>query len=278
MTNLSFTSTVVLASLACSSLPEANGYSPTTPLRQLWSTTANSGLANDRTYHRLSHTLLYAKKPAKKNKNRNKSPAASEGGGGGGGAGFGRAGAGAASPSAPKVRSVSGHAGSGEKPLRQAANTFDAIIKEHGKESVRDVYCYSPLDHESNPDTFWFVGKIAVSPGTQPHEAVLSQKRLILEYSKRELRPQNLGGKFAPALELWLAPGDSEMDAVQNKVDFVKVDGTTRDLPEDFDVREVGYNPEIYVGDEVTKGGLRVKRDPATGKPIKPVFEVNQSM
>jgi len=33
-------------------------------------------------------------------------------------------------------------------------------------------------------------------------QAALSQKRLIFEYSKRELRPQNLGGKYASALEL----------------------------------------------------------------------------
>ena len=70
------------------------------------------------------------------------------------------------------------------------------------------------------------------------------------------------------------------MDAVQNKPHtiLIKVEGTTSDLLEDFSVKDVGYNPEIYVGDEVEKGGLRIKRDPLTGKPIKPVFEVNQSM
>lgn len=176
-----------------------------------------------------------------------------------------------------KVRSVSGHAGSGEKPLRQAANTFDAIRKDHGAQSTNDVYCYSPLDDE---ETFWYVGKIAVRPGTAatPLQAALSQKRLIFEYSKRELRPQNLGGKYASALELWLAPGDSEMDAVQNKASLTKVDGTTKDLLPDFSVKDVGYNPEIYVGDEIEKGGLRIKRNPLTGEPTKPVFEVNESM
>lgn len=211
-------------------------------------------------------TSLFAKKQQKKGK---KNVARS-----GGGGGFG------AKPEVStenKVRSVSGHAGSGEKPLRQAANTFDAIRKDHGKESCNDVYCYSPLNDE---ETFWYVGKIAVRPGTAatPMQAAISQKRLIFEYSKRELRPQNLGGKYASALELWLAPGDSEMDAVQNKVSFTKVEGTAKDLLPDFSVKDVGYNPEIYVGDEIEKGGLRVKRNPETGEPIKPVFEVNESM
>jgi hypothetical protein len=131
----------------------------------------------------------------------------------------------------------------------------------------------------NDKETFWFVGKIAVRPGTAatPEQAILSQKRLILEYAKRELRPQNLGGKYSAELDLWLAPGDSEMDAVQNKINLVKVEGTTADLVPDFSVKDVGYNPEIYVGDEVKKGGLRIKRS-EDGKPINPVFDVNHSL
>lgn len=212
---------------------------------------------------------LFAKKSGSKKTKKN--------GDGGSGGGFGTK-TNAASTTA-QVRSVSGHAGSGEKPLRTAANTFDSIRAKHGKESTHDVYCYSP-DNDRN--TFWFVGKIAIRPGTAAtaKQAALSQKRLILEYAKRELRPQNFGGIFSSNLELWLAPGDTEMDAVQNKphTALVKVVGTTAsDLAENFSVKDVGYNPEIYVGDEVEDGGLRIKRDPS-GKPIKPVFEVNQSM
>jgi hypothetical protein len=175
-----------------------------------------------------------------------------------------------------QVRSVSGHRGSGEKPLRQAANTFDAIRKDHGAASTHDVYCRSPLNDK---ETFWFVGKIAVRPGTAatPEQAILSQKRLILEYAKRELRPQNLGGKYAANLELWIAPGDSEMDAVQNKISLLRIEGSTADLVPEFSVKDVGYNPEIYVGDEREKGGLRIKRDEG-GKPVNPVFEVNESL
>lgn len=217
---------------------------------------------------------LFAQKPNKKGGGSSSSISSSGGGGAGGGFGTTRA-----ASSDGKVRSVSGHAGSGEKPLRQAAVTFDAIRKEcgvGGRECTSDVYCRSPLN---DVETFWFVGKVAVRPGTAAtaRQAVLSQKRLILEYSKRELRPQNLGGKFSAELELWLAPGDSEMDAVQNKVSLEKVEGSTVDLLPDFSVKDVGYNPEIYVGDEKQLGGLRIKRG-LDGKPLKPVFDVNQSL
>jgi hypothetical protein len=45
------------------------------------------------------------------------------------------------------------------------------------------------------------------------------------------------------------------------------------DLPDDFTVDMVGYNPEIYVGEERVDGGLRVERD-EWGRPAKPVFDV----
>jgi hypothetical protein len=178
------------------------------------------------------------------------------------------------------LRSISGqHAGAGSKTLRKAALTFDSIRKTHGKEASHDVYVRSPLN---SPTTFWFVGKVAVDPsGPTPataHEACLAQKRIILEYAKTQLRPQNLGGRYGTHLELWLAPGDSEMEVVQNKITQLdRVSGSAADLPQDFDVRTVGFNPEIYVGDEVTKGGLRVERDDE-GRVIKPFFGVNQAV
>jgi hypothetical protein len=178
-----------------------------------------------------------------------------------------------------KLRSVSnkGNAaiGAGSKQLRQAALTFDRIRKEHGKEASNDVYVRSPLN---SPTTFWFVGKVAFENDTIGGVvACLSQKRLILEYSMHHLRPQNLGGKYTSTLELWLAPPDSEMDVAQNKVTLQRVVGSAADLPEQFNVATVGYNPEIYVGDEVTQGGLRVERD-EQGRPTKPVFEVQQTV
>lgn len=118
--------------------------------------------------------------------------------------------------------------------------------------------------------------KVAAQPGILPAHACLAQKRVILEYSQRELRPQNLGGSYASTLELWYAPGDSEMDVVRNQVNLIKVEGSAADLPDDFDANRVGYNPEIYIGEEVAKGGLRVERN-EDGTSSKPVFDVNEA-
>jgi hypothetical protein len=233
-----------------------------------------------------STTQLFAVKPTKK-KNKGKTNKSN-----GGGGGFGAPAASSASNSNnnAKVRSVSGYRGSGTKPLRIAANTFDTLRKDYGEDACHDIYVRSPLNDAS---TFWFVGKVArctdedklvegngdaTKSVPTPHDAVISQKRLILEYAKRELRPQNMGGPFSEGLELWIAerPGDREMDAVQNKISLEHVTGSLAALSEGFHVANVGYNPEIYVGDEVTKGGLRIIRDDE-GKPVKPVFDINES-
>ena len=209
---------------------------------------------------------LFAKKSRKGNK---KAPV------GGGFGGFGST-ADASEDLSSKLRSVPGqHAGAGSKVLRKAANTFDALRKEHGAENCFDVYLRSPLN---SPTIFWFVGKVAIDPNSSAtsQAAVLAQKRLILEYAKTQLRPQNFGGKYASQLDLWLAPGDSEMNVVRNMVDLEPVRGSASDLPEGFDVSTVGFNPEIYIGDEVRDGGLRVERS-EEGKVTKPVFDINQS-
>lgn len=208
-----------------------------------------------------------------------------------------------------KVRSLSGNTtpGAGSKVLANAANCFDRIRKIVGKDGTVDVYVRSPANDES---TFWFVGKVVrvleeccnnnsskgdddetsndkVKPSSSSqllsltgavyptiNEAIISQKRIILEYAKNELRPQNMAGPtYSKLLELWYAPGDSEMDVVRNAINLIPVIGSSKELREGFNVNDVGYNPEIYVGEEKVKGGLRVVRD-VDGRPIKPIFDI----
>ena len=207
---------VLLASLSEQSVV-SSFVPPSTPSSTTTTTTTSSSLSTRVSSWRVSSSFLSAK--INKNKKKQKGPGTASGAGG-----FGGFGDPAASTSNKKVRTLTGFSGSGTKPLRQAANTFDALVKKYGKESVADIYVKSPAN---DPDLMWFVGKVArciveedLDGTTIPteEEAIISQKRLILEYAKRELRPQNLGGPFSEGLELWLAPGDSEMDCVQNKV------------------------------------------------------------
>jgi hypothetical protein len=217
------------------------------------------------------------------------SPGPGGGGGFGGGKGeqAGGGGGGASSSSndnrptkKKSVRTVSGHAGSGTRVLSAAANCFDRIRKMHGKDATTDVYVRSPSNDER---TFWFVGKVirmvdvfandgdgddgdgdggasskskksksSLAGTVYPtvSEAMISQKRLIFEYAKSELRPRNLGGAHSVDLELWTAPGDSEMDVVRNKVALDRVVGSMKDIRDGFDVNDVGYNPEVRERDD----------------------------
>jgi len=231
-------------------------------------TSSKSKFGTTNSQYSRENTALSAKKPSK-----SKAPAA----------GFGSSNSKKKNPVKNKTRVVSGHTGSGTKPLREAANTFDALRKNYGPESCNDLYVRSPSNDET---LFWFVGKTSrctdesklkgsVIPTLE--EAVLCQKRLILEYASLQLRPQNLGGPYKNNLEIWTAPGDSEMDAVQNKVSLQKVTGSAKDIRDEFSMKDVGFNPEIYVGEEIEKGGLRILRD-EKGDPVKPVFSINDGV
>lgn len=193
-------------------------------------------------------------------------------------------------PSAAATVVFAGSSASVRQRLARAARTYDEIRKTHGVSNSRDVYVRSP---KNSLTTYWFVGKIGfVEPTITPITACLLQKRLILEYAA-SLRPQNMGGPiYSKELEIWLAPADSEMDVVRNMVVLEPVRGSAADvvLPAHQDENDnddvvvtrsihtlMGYNPEIYVGDEITQGGLRVQRD-EQGRPMKPVFDVNESV
>ena len=70
-----------------------------------------------------------------------------------------------------------------------------------------------------------------------------------------------------------MAPGDLDMNVVQNKVGLARVAGSGRDLREGFHVKDAGFGPENYVGDE-KNGGLWVVRD-GEGWSVKPTFDIN---
>lgn len=234
---------------------------------------------------------------AKKAKQKKNAPPKSSG------AGFGKAAAAESSSGAGVDRSgkasplipFSGQSGSGTKALRKVSSQFDSIRKTYGKDACRDVYVRSPLH---SPTTYWFVGKIACrplpseqqqddssidQPTTQEEvdaprliQTALAMKRIIFEYAKDQLRPTVMGGKYASALELWLAPADSELETATNKVSLRPVVKAAAVDAVVLEASEIGYDPEIYLGEERVKGGLRVELD-EEGVPIKPPYEVNLS-
>jgi hypothetical protein len=91
---------------------------------------------------------------------------------------------------------------------------------------------------------------------------------MIEEHSAR-LRHVELYPKWG-SIELWVAPGDSEMDVAYNRahIQFVQM---FRDVKDADSVRnvEVGFAGELYEGGE---DGFRTKRT-ADGKPAKPEIQ-----
>lgn len=171
--------------------------------------------------------------------------------------------------SSPVTRSLGkSRAGGGSRPMRDAANSYDRIAEDPSCER-RDCYVRPP----GEPYTFWFVGKVACLPPATPEMSALANKRLILEHAKA-LRPQDMRSKAAALdLQIFLAPPDSEMDVVRNAAPLDRVEGSAKDVPAGLDLAAVGFDPEIYLGDELTEGGLRVKRN-EDGTPSRGEFEV----
>jgi len=145
--------------------------------------------------------------------------------------------------------------------LRQ--NKFFVAIREAaGPEATDDVYSRAP-----GSNTWFFVGKTARVSDVSSQMAVARQWSLIETHASR-LRPIELFPKKG-VLELWVAPGDSEMDVAYNRptVRFVEMK-RPESVPNVDNVRnvEVGFQGEMYEGGEE---GFRTQRTD-DGMPARP--------
>ena len=146
--------------------------------------------------------------------------------------------------------------------LRQNQN-FVAIREAAGPSLTNDVYIRDPR----NQQVFWFVGKLARISDVTPAQAIARQWNLI-ETHAANLRPLELFPNRGQ-LEIWIAPGDSEMDVAYNRptVVFEKVT-----FPEDttqIDALKsitMGFQGEMYEGGEE---GFRTWRN-EDGTPANP--------
>ena len=145
---------------------------------------------------------------------------------------------------------------------RQHRNFVD-IRTAGGPEMTLDVYSRKPGD-----DVFWFTGKVARVSDVAPEQAVARQWSLIETHAAR-LRPIELYPSRGK-LELWTAPGDSELDVAYNRptVQFVQMKRPEEGV-EGLDAIKpgfVGFQGEIYEGGEE---GFRTWRND-DGTPAKP--------
>lgn len=157
--------------------------------------------------------------------------------------------------------------GSFAKVLVKQSEVYDELYKQYENNHHIDVYCRLNIN-----DIFYFIGKVNYIPTHNAINALLAQKNLMIEYSK-SLRPKDLAGPngMLGNLEIWYAPGNSEMNVAQNKI---KLEGPLIGNEEDMlgivKPKEIGYSPEIYQNGEE---GFRCKRD-NEGNPLKQAFDV----
>eukprot|EP00587_Corethron_hystrix_P012525 CAMPEP_0113316034 /NCGR_PEP_ID=MMETSP0010_2-20120614/11457_1 /TAXON_ID=216773 ORGANISM="Corethron hystrix, Strain 308" /NCGR_SAMPLE_ID=MMETSP0010_2 /ASSEMBLY_ACC=CAM_ASM_000155 /LENGTH=178 /DNA_ID=CAMNT_0000172641 /DNA_START=19 /DNA_END=552 /DNA_ORIENTATION=+ /assembly_acc=CAM_ASM_000155 len=107
-----------------------------------------------------------------------------------------------------------------ENVMRQSSH-YSAIRAVGGPSSANDVYVRAP---GGPADRLWFyIGKTARCTGTvSDMECVARQRPLIIEHAAR-LRPRDVGKNFGGGgmLEVWIAPGDSELDVAYNRPELV---------------------------------------------------------
>lgn len=146
--------------------------------------------------------------------------------------------------------------------LRQNRN-FVAIRETGGAEVTNDVYV-----RDRGTDTFWFVGKVARVSDVSIEQAISRQWFLIEEHAAR-LRPIELYPKRGD-LEIWTAPGDSELDVAYNRpnVQFSKME---QDISGADQVKNImlGFQGELYENGE---DGFRTCRT-EDGMPKKAEIE-----
>lgn len=150
--------------------------------------------------------------------------------------------------------------------LKRQYNNFVAIRTAGGPEMTNDIFARDP-----GTDVFWFAGKVSRISDVSLAKVVARQYPLIEEHSAR-LRPLELFDKNG-LLELWAAPGDSELDVAYNRpaVRFVKMARAEEtEGADEVKNREIGFQGEIY---EAGEEGFRTQRT-EDGLPSNPEIDV----
>lgn len=156
-----------------------------------------------------------------------------------------------------------------ERNVKRAHQTFLAIRGAAGKELTNDVYVRDP-----GTEIFWYTGKVARVSDVSLEDCIARQWPMI-ERHAANLRPLELYPKRG-VLEIWSAPGDSEIDVAYNRPSLQMVQHTKRiysrntdDYPKHVKSIMVGFQGEVYQENE---DGFRTWRTD-DGLPARP--EIN---
>jgi len=145
-----------------------------------------------------------------------------------------------------------------QENIHRQMNTYESIRDVGGLECVRDVYARNAPQQEC-----FFIGKLAFTSGTVTEEAAIHRQWNLLQEHASRLRPVELGRAFG-RLEIYTAPGDSELAVSQNEVPLTRmtrplVDDEADHPNRDISLMEIGFLSEVVTDRGV---GFRVRRAP----------------
>lgn len=130
-----------------------------------------------------------------------------------------------------------------ERNVKRAHETFHNLRNIGGKEVCNDVYARSPR-HSTNEEMF-YIGKVSKISDVTIEDCIARQWNMI-EHHASNLRPIELKPNQGK-LELWIAPGDSELDVAYNRptlqmIKMMKYPITSKELKNNV----IGFQGEVY--------------------------------
>jgi hypothetical protein len=148
--------------------------------------------------------------------------------------------------------------------VKRAHETFNAIRESGGKKMTNDIYVRDP-----SSDIFWYAGKVALISDVSLDQCIARQWPMM-ERHATSLRPIELYPKRG-LLEIWTAPGDSELDVAYNRPSL-QLTKMKKDVEGASKVKKifVGFQGEVYQKGEE---GFRTWRTDE-GLPARP--EINE--
>jgi hypothetical protein len=149
--------------------------------------------------------------------------------------------------------------------VKRQHETFLDIRNAGGKDVCNDVYVRNPAE-----DVFWFAGKVARVSGVSLEDCIARQWNVI-ETHATNLRPIELF-PHRGRLEIWTAPGDSELDVAYHRPNLQMIKHTFKAISNrELKNNCIGFQGEIYQQGEE---GFRTWRTD-DGWPARPEINPN---
>ena len=135
-----------------------------------------------------------------------------------------------------------------------------------------DVYAREPPGADgAASETLYFIGKVIAEQFAAG--ASLATQELLVKGHAKVYQPEVFGGLSDGDMELWLAPGNTEMGVAQNEVALKRWEPPPPDveLPQ---AGACGFEPEALPPPHMGAGPFTCKRD-AEGQPVGGAFKAN---